>query len=112
MDSQLSILIVFGLGLATFVSPCVLPLLPSYLTFITGMSFEDLKEWKEKAIRRATVLHSLFFIHHRRPNPTTITPKCSLHDSIIRQERNSKRSFLSSMLNMIIATNGTAKAIG
>ena len=62
MDSQLSILIVFGLGLATFISPCVLPLLPSYLTFITGMSFEDLKEWKGKAIRRATVLHSLFFI--------------------------------------------------
>lgn len=62
MDSQLSVLLVFGLGLATFISPCVLPLLPSYLTFITGMSFEDLKEWKGKAIRRATVLHSVFFI--------------------------------------------------
>jgi cytochrome c-type biogenesis protein len=40
----------------------VLPLLPSYLTFITGISFEDLKGDEKREVRRATVIHFLFFI--------------------------------------------------
>ena len=64
--SEVSFVIAFLAGIATFVSPCVLPLLPSYLTFITGMSFEDLKDVDDsanrRAVRKATVLHSLFFI--------------------------------------------------
>ena len=30
-------------GLLSFLSPCVLPLVPSYLSFLTGTSLEDLK---------------------------------------------------------------------
>jgi len=50
-------------GLLSFLSPCVLPLIPSYLTFITGVSFNDLQTRdNRKKIRFLTVSHSLFFI--------------------------------------------------
>ena len=38
MAGELSILVAFVGGLFSFLSPCVLPLFPSYLSFITGMS--------------------------------------------------------------------------
>ncbi|MBN1881529.1 MAG: sulfite exporter TauE/SafE family protein [Deltaproteobacteria bacterium] len=62
MDTQLSIFVAFWAGIVSFISPCVLPLLPSYLTFITGMSFDELTGENKKSVRRATVLHSIFFI--------------------------------------------------
>jgi cytochrome c-type biogenesis protein len=37
MDNKLSLLAAFGAGMLSFVSPCVLPLLSSYLFFITGV---------------------------------------------------------------------------
>tara|TARA_B100000809_G_scaffold265009_1_gene322470 strand:+ start:841 stop:1524 length:684 start_codon:yes stop_codon:yes gene_type:complete len=43
----------------SFLSPCVLPLVPSYLSFVTGMSLEDLQEGVD---RRATFMHSLLFV--------------------------------------------------
>lgn len=46
-------------GLLSFLSPCVLPLVPSYLSFVTGMSLEDLQEGVD---RRATMIHSLLFV--------------------------------------------------
>ena len=62
MESHLSIFVAFWAGVVSFISPCVLPLLPSYLTFITGMSFDELTGENKKSVRRATVLHSIFFI--------------------------------------------------
>jgi cytochrome c-type biogenesis protein len=35
-------------GLLSFLSPCVLPLMPSYLSYITGVSFEDLQDATDK----------------------------------------------------------------
>ena len=50
-------------GLLSFLSPCVLPLIPSYLTFITGVSFNDLQTRdSRKKIRLLTVSHSFFFV--------------------------------------------------
>ncbi|MCH7562655.1 MAG: cytochrome c biogenesis protein CcdA [Gemmatimonadetes bacterium] len=46
-------------GVLSFLSPCVLPLVPSYLSFVTGMSLEDLQEGVD---RRATLVHSLLFV--------------------------------------------------
>lgn len=43
----------------SFLSPCVLPLVPSYLSFVTGMSLEDLQGGVD---RRATFMHSLLFV--------------------------------------------------
>lgn len=53
----------FLAGVLSFLSPCVLPLLPSYVSFITGISFEDLTGGVDrKRIRYLTITNSLAFI--------------------------------------------------
>ena len=53
----------FLAGVLSFLSPCVLPLVPSYVSFITGVSFEDLKEGADKkSIQFLTITNSLAFI--------------------------------------------------
>ena len=53
----------FIAGLLSFLSPCVLPLIPSYITFITGLSFADLQaEHPDHKVRQTAMLHSLAFI--------------------------------------------------
>jgi cytochrome c-type biogenesis protein len=55
--------IAFTAGILSFASPCVLPLIPSYLTYITGLSFSQLEDAHPNAKMRMTVLlHSLCFI--------------------------------------------------
>jgi cytochrome c-type biogenesis protein len=54
---SLGIFIAFSAGLLSFLSPCVLPLVPSYVTFITGMTLEDLQHTK-----RETLFHALTFV--------------------------------------------------
>lgn len=61
-SSQISLLIAFTAGVFSFISPCVLPLIPSYLTYITGISFDELVDNHSQAVRRRTLIHSLFFI--------------------------------------------------
>ena len=55
--TSLGIVIAFTAGLLSFLSPCVLPLIPSYVTFITGLSLEDVQK-----SRRAALIHSLLFV--------------------------------------------------
>ncbi|MEI6703570.1 MAG: cytochrome c biogenesis CcdA family protein [Deltaproteobacteria bacterium] len=53
----------FIAGLLSFLSPCVLPLIPSYITYITGLSFAELQaEHPTHVIRQKSILHSLSFI--------------------------------------------------
>ncbi len=53
----------FIAGLLSFISPCVLPLIPSYITFITGLSFSDLQsEHPGRKVRQTAMLNSLAFI--------------------------------------------------
>ncbi len=53
----------FMAGLLSFVSPCVLPLVPSYISYITGLSIEQLADTAERQrFRKAIVLNSLLFI--------------------------------------------------
>ena len=53
----------FIAGLLSFLSPCVLPLIPSYITYITGLSFADLQaEHPTHKVRQQTVIHSLLFV--------------------------------------------------
>lgn len=52
----------FLAGLVSFISPCVLPLVPSYLTFITGMSFEELASRENrKRVLTLTLANALVF---------------------------------------------------
>jgi len=52
----------FLAGLLSFFSPCVLPLVPSYLSYITGISFEELKGGEAKRVKLLTVTNSFVFI--------------------------------------------------
>jgi cytochrome c-type biogenesis protein len=60
---QISFVAAFSAGLLSFVSPCVLPLVPSYISYITGLSIEQLTDVSERMkFKRAIVLNSLLFI--------------------------------------------------
>ena len=55
--STFGVFVAFSAGVLSFLSPCVLPLIPSYITFITGMSLDEVQQH-----RRTAVVHSLLFI--------------------------------------------------
>jgi cytochrome c-type biogenesis protein len=60
MDN-ISLIAAFGAGLLSFISPCVLPIVPGYLSFISGVSLEDLKGKTGNTTRRV-FFNSLFFV--------------------------------------------------
>jgi cytochrome c-type biogenesis protein len=59
MNESVGLLVALTAGVLSFLSPCVLPLVPSYLSFVTGMSLEDLQQGVD---RKATFMHSLLFV--------------------------------------------------
>ena len=59
MNESVGVLVALMAGVLSFLSPCVLPLVPSYLGFVTGMSLEDLQEGVD---RQAILAHSLLFV--------------------------------------------------
>jgi cytochrome c-type biogenesis protein len=52
----------FVAGLLSFFSPCVLPLIPAYFTFITGFSIEELTEKYNSEIRKKVFLSTFLFV--------------------------------------------------
>lgn len=54
---NLGFAIAFAGGLLSFLSPCVLPLVPSYLGFVTGLTLEEMT-----GRRRLAMLHALLFV--------------------------------------------------
>jgi cytochrome c-type biogenesis protein len=62
MGEPLGIVVAFTAGLFSFLSPCVLPLFPSYLSFVTGMSVADLQADLTPATRRRVMIHALAFV--------------------------------------------------
>lgn len=61
METNVTALIAVAAGFLSFVSPCVLPLVPSYMVFITGLSF-DLLEAEDRHVRWVALKHSLAFV--------------------------------------------------
>lgn len=59
MVDQVGIFIAVTAGLLSFLSPCVLPLVPSYLSFVTGMTLDDIQEGVD---RRVVMVHSILFV--------------------------------------------------
>jgi cytochrome c-type biogenesis protein len=55
--AALGIAVAFVAGLLSFLSPCVLPLVPSYVGFLTGMTLPEMENR-----RRVALLHALFFV--------------------------------------------------
>ncbi|MDQ8163731.1 MAG: cytochrome c biogenesis protein CcdA [Gemmatimonadota bacterium] len=56
-SASIGVSISFTAGVLSFLSPCVLPLIPSYVSFITGMSLDDAQR-----SRRTTLVHALLFV--------------------------------------------------
>ncbi|MGA8574923.1 MAG: cytochrome c biogenesis protein CcdA [Candidatus Cybelea sp.] len=54
--------IAFLAGLVSFVSPCVLPLVPAYLSLLTGESVEDLQSERTAGMRIQTLVHAVAFV--------------------------------------------------
>ena len=55
--ASLGLVVAFAAGLLSFLSPCVLPLVPSYIGFLTGMSLPEMADR-----RRAALGHALLFV--------------------------------------------------
>ena len=74
MEENVTLLAAFGAGLLSFISPCVLPLIPGYLSYISGLSLDEMRGTpavaggsaiavaRTVAARRQVVLSSLAFI--------------------------------------------------
>ena len=62
MAIDVSYVSAFGGGALSFLSPCVLPLVPPYLCYMAGVSFESFAEGKDAAARRTLLLSSLLFV--------------------------------------------------
>jgi cytochrome c-type biogenesis protein len=58
---EINILLAFGAGFLSFLSPCCLPLYPAFLSYVTGVSVSELKEEKGMFQKRS-ILHTLFFL--------------------------------------------------
>ena len=52
---SVGLLIAFSAGILSFLSPCVLPLVPSYVSFISGMSLDELTGKPKGALLHATL---------------------------------------------------------
>jgi cytochrome c-type biogenesis protein len=56
-----TIWLALGAGFLSFISPCCLPLYPSYLSYITGISVSEMKEDYSSVMKRV-MLHTVFFV--------------------------------------------------
>lgn len=59
MGSEVTFLLAFGAGVLSFVSPCVLPVFPAFVSYITGMSYNEIENQKFNA---RAIFHTLFFL--------------------------------------------------
>lgn len=59
--SEINIFLAFGAGFLSFISPCVLPLYPAFLSYITGMSVSEIKE-DNGMLNKKSVLHTILFL--------------------------------------------------
>lgn len=59
--ADVNIFLAFGAGFLSFISPCCLPLYPAFLSYITGMSVNELKS-ENAMLQKRSLLHTLFFL--------------------------------------------------
>lgn len=59
--SEINIFLAFGAGFLSFISPCVLPLYPAFLSYITGMSVSEIKE-DNGMLNKKSILHTILFL--------------------------------------------------
>ena len=62
MEVQVSLAMAFLAGLVSFLSPCVLPVVPSYLVFVSGLTLNELTDYSTYEVRIMAILHSVLFM--------------------------------------------------
>lgn len=63
MTEHVTLLAAFAAGVLSFVSPCVLPLIPGYVSFVSGVSLEEMRGGTSApSARRQVLVTSLFFV--------------------------------------------------
>lgn len=64
MSDDVTLVAAFVAGFLSFVSPCVLPLIPGYVSFVSGVSLEEMRAGAgaPSASRRQVLITSLFFV--------------------------------------------------
>lgn len=55
-------LLAMGAGALSFLSPCVLPIFPAYMSYITGISVKELQGDQDSRIRKKLLSHSIVFL--------------------------------------------------
>lgn len=60
--AEVSWVFAFLAGVVSFISPCVLPLIPGYISMVSKLSFDELKEGKTEGKVRKILLPSIFFV--------------------------------------------------
>lgn len=58
---EVTLLLAFGAGLLSFISPCSLPLYPAFLSYITGMTVDELKN-ERGILRKKALIHTVLFL--------------------------------------------------
>ena len=63
MENNITLGLAFLAGIVSFLSPCVLPLVPGYISFLSGVSLEELREGKQRdGLLKKPVLTAVFFV--------------------------------------------------
>ena len=61
--TDVNVFVAFAAGLLSFLSPCVLPLIPSYLSFVSGVSLDEMRSDEARSrVRSRLILNSIAFI--------------------------------------------------
>ncbi|PIC67434.1 cytochrome C biogenesis protein CcdA [Sporosarcina sp. P21c] len=61
MLENINLFLAFGAGFLNFISPCTLPLYPAFISYITGMSLNDMTSDRVK-INRSGIIHTIIFL--------------------------------------------------
>lgn len=62
MFQEVTLLAAFAAGFLSFVSPCVLPLIPGYISFISGLTLEEMQGQEARAVRWQVLTASIWFV--------------------------------------------------
>lgn len=62
MEPTVSLGLAFLAGLVSFLSPCVFPVVPSYVGFVTGLTLDELREGGRAEARRQAAVHAALFV--------------------------------------------------
>jgi len=85
MASDITLSAAAAAGLLSFLSPCVLPLVPPYLTFIAGTTLEELSGAGERRARRDVALAGLLFVLGFSTVFVALGATASVFGQVIRQ---------------------------